>query len=110
MVPVNIRARIDRASHGQIQPPLKASSAIATTAASAAPTIRDMPRSTTAKASPASTARSATSAMSLGVATLLVKKACGSRPPMATAAAAKPSAYQLLRLCTRAMNKAVSSR
>ena len=29
---------------------------------------------------------------------------------MATAAAAKPSAYQLLRLCTRAMNMAVSSR
>ena len=44
------------------------------------------------------------------MATLRVKKACGSSPPMATAAAAKPSAYQLLRLCTRAMNKAVSSR
>ena len=29
---------------------------------------------------------------------------------MATAAAAKASAYQLLRLCTRAMNRAVSSR
>ena len=33
-VPVNIRARIDSASHGQSQLPLKASSAIATTAAS----------------------------------------------------------------------------
>ena len=107
---MNIRARIDSASHGQIQPPLKASSAIATTAAMAAPISRDTPRSTTAKASPASTARSATSAISRGVATLLVRKACGSRPPRATAAAAKPSAYQLLRRCTRAMNRAVSSR
>ncbi len=110
MVPVNIRARIDRASQGQIQLPLKASSVIATTAASAAPSSRDMPRDATAKASPASTTRSATSAISLGAATLWVKKARGSSPPMATAAAAKPSAYQLLRLCTRAMNKAVSSR
>ena len=110
MVPVNIRARIDKASQGQIQLLLTASSAIATTAASAAPSSRDVPRSTTAKASPASRTRSATSAIRCGVATLRVKKACGSTPPMATAAAAKPSAYQLLRLCTRAMNKAVSSR
>ncbi len=54
--------------------------------------------------------RSATSAISRRVATLLVKKACGSTPPTAAAAAAKPSAYQLLRLCTQAMNMAVSRR
>src|ERR1700683_5646269 len=42
-VPVNISARIDSASHGQIQPPLKASSVTATSAASAAPTSRGTP-------------------------------------------------------------------
>ena len=61
---------MDSASHGQIQPPLKASSAIATTAASAAPSSRDMPRRATANASPASTTRSATSATSRSGATL----------------------------------------
>ncbi len=50
------------------------------------------------------------SAMTRGLHRLLVKYACGSTPPSATAATAKASAYRLLRRCTRAMNSAVSSR
>ena len=81
-----MRARIDSASHGKSQVPLKASRVNPTIAARVAPTRRGMPRRPTARASPVSTIRSATSAMTRGLHRLLVKYACGSRPPSATAA------------------------
>ena len=110
MVPVNMSARIVSASYGLTQLPLNSTSTSTVPAASTAPKTLGSRNRVTASATPATTSRSAISATSR-VPRKPPEMACmGRRPPRATAATAKPSAYQLLRLCVPVTNSAVRSR